>query len=314
MDPIIILWMCAGALILLAVLAVVSAFIMMNTIMKAKKLNYRDIYDWDTSFARGLPEYETEMDRRPFTLPVEDAEISGEVIVNPHPEGKVPKVAIICHGHTAQRASDLKYGWMFYEMGYHLIIFDQRYFGASTGKYCTLGMYEQKDVAALVAYARQQFGGNAFIGLHGESMGAASALLSLRWETPAFVVADCPFAKSKNLLRRLGMRYVWYIIYPALPIGRLIGRLRCGYDFMKVNPVEAVKETDVPICLIHGEEDTYIPPTHSKVMYSFCKNPLSELHLVPGAEHAMSICEDYEGYARILREFVRKVEAADGKV
>lgn len=310
-------WFLLILLILLFVFTLVSFFlgrIMINYIMQGKRKTYEIIRGQDAAYAEGFDDYENLWDRHPFILPTENAEISGEYILNPnHTEG-VNKVAVICHGHTVLRASDFKYARMFYRLGYHIVIFDERYFGESKAKYCTLGMMESRDIAAVIGYAREIFGEDAFIALHGESMGAASELLALKYTDVDLVIADCPFARSSTQLANVAKNRVGIMGKPAMFFARLIGIARAGYDFNKVNPIEAVADSNVPICYIHGLEDKYIPCIHSEDMFAVTKNPLSEIHLVPEARHALSVAVDFEGYVKILNDFVRKVEKESAKI
>jgi len=262
----------------------------------------------------GCPEcfedYDSRWERHPFELECYKAVISGEYIINPESAGERRRVAIICHGHTVSRTAALKYGRMFYQLGYNLIIFDERYFGKSKARNCTLGMHESQDVKRLMAFAREKFGEDCFIALHGESMGAATVLLTLAIERPELVVADCPFARPYTLMTYLTKKRISFI--PAahiLGMARVFGRAIFGYDMKAVNPVEAVEQSDVPICLIHGLCDTYVPCEHSSILYEACRNPESELHMVPGAGHARSYAIDLAGYEKIIGDFVRKVEA-----
>lgn len=288
--------------------------IMINIIMCGKRKTYELVKSQDSYCDECFNDYENLWERHPFTLPVENAVISGEYIINPNHRYNVNHVAIICHGHTVLRASDFKYAKMFYNLGYHTVIFDERYFGESHAKYCTLGFMESRDIAAVIRYTREIFGEDCFIAMHGESMGAASELKALEYESPDLVIADCPFSSSSKQLSLIAKRTVGIMKKPTMLCARIIGLVRAGYDFNKVNPIEAVRNTDVPICFIHGESDSYIPCSHSKEMFEVCKNPLSELHIVPGAEHALSVKTDFEGYINILTNFVRKVEKESEKV
>ncbi|MCR5153504.1 MAG: alpha/beta hydrolase [Lachnospiraceae bacterium] len=281
-----------------------------NMIMKAYQKPFEKQKESDIKYGFGdaYEDYDNLWERHPFTLERPGATLSCEYVVNKESTGGRKKVAIICHGHTVLRAADFKYGKMFYKMGYNLIFFDERYFGESTGEYCTLGMLESEDIAALIKEARRIFGKDAFIATHGESMGAASELLALAYEKPDLVVADCPFADTEMLVLNLAKKSVGPFAPYATLFARRIGIKRADYDLAKVNPIEAVKETDVPVCFIHGADDNYIPCGHSKGMYESCKNEDSELHLIPGADHAMSVAVDKAAYEKILRDFVTKIE------
>ena len=256
-------------------------------------------------------DYDNLWERHDFTLNTCKATISCEYIINPASAEGRKKVAIICHGHTVSRMTTLKYGRIFYNLGYNLIIFDERYFGKSEAKFCTLGMNESQDVKRIIAFARDTFGADCFLGLHGESMGGGTSMLLLDTETPDFVVADCPFGDTKKLMfyqleRRFRFRISRHITFA---VANAVCRIACGYDMRKINPIESVRTTDVPICFIHGAADVYVPCSHSKEMFDAVRNPDSELHIIPGAGHARSIALDREGYERIVKAFVEKIES-----
>ncbi|MBQ2894009.1 MAG: dienelactone hydrolase family protein, partial [Clostridia bacterium] len=80
------------------------------------------------------------------------------------------------------------------------------------------------------------------------------------------------------------------------------------YDFTKTVPINCVKNSNVPICFIHGASDTFIQPHHSVDMYNVCQNPNSELHLFDGAEHARSIAVDKPRYEQVVCDFIHKIE------
>ena len=96
-------------------------------------------------------------------------------------------------------------------------------------------------MAAIIAYVRQIFGQDCVIGLHGESMGAATALLTLKYETPDFVIADCPFADSKLLFAQWLKRNLHIPIGLIWPILRRRAKRKYDYDVESVCPIAAVQ-------------------------------------------------------------------------
>lgn len=253
-------------------------------------------------FTAALDAYDTQWDRHPFTLDRGDALISGEYILNP---AGCPKAAIICHGHTVNRIADLKYALMFYKLGFHIVLFDQRHFGASTGAISTLGYRETGDLAAVIAYTRSVFGEDCAIALHGESMGAATALMVLDREKPDLVIADCPFMDTEALIKKI-LRQMRVPANTVALLAELVAKHRYGYDIRAASPIRSVAMSDVPICLIHGDSDGLIPCDHSRKLYARCRNQKSELHVFPGADHACSVILDPKRYETIVREFVEK--------
>ncbi len=258
-------------------------------------------------FDEALRLYDEVWPREAFTLENEGAALSGEIIPAPR-TGERAKLVIVGHGHTVNRISSLKYARIFRELGYTVVLYDQRSFGRSTGDFCTLGEREARDLAAIAAMVKARFGEDCFLGLHGESMGAATALQALRLIRPAFVAADCPFADTEQLIRELVRKQLHVPAGLILPLLRAEGRRRFGYDPRRVCPREAVRASSVPVCLMHGEADTLIAPAHSESILSASRNPLSRLHLFPGADHAESIVVDRERYEALLTAFVRDVE------
>ena len=79
-----------------------------------------------------------------------------------------------------------------------------------------------------------------------------------------------------------------------------------GFDLTAASPLEAVTKTKLPILLIHGEEDRFVPCTMSKELYAAAPDHI-RLELFPGAGHGLSYLVDQERYERVVREFQQQV-------
>lgn len=252
-------------------------------------------------------DYDSEWNKQNFEVNGVHGKIRGEVVFN----GNAPysKVAVICHGHTWNRINSIKYAREFYRLGYSLVLYDHAYFGQSEGDFTTLGLYEKQDLNSVLTYVRGVFGKDAIVGLHGESMGAATVLLELGVRDDVdFVVADCPFSDTMKYYRELCTDLAHLPSFPIVDVANAVSKRKYGYDFNKVKPIDAVAGSAVPVCFIHGAADTFIRPHHSEDMYKVSASPLSELHLVAGAGHACSFKTDNAGYRKIVENFVVKVE------
>ncbi len=256
----------------------------------------------DNGFSDAIEDYENKWHKEAFTLERDNAVLYGEFIENPSRENKV---AIIAHGHTANRYNSIKYAKMFYEAGYQIILYDERSFGESTGDYSTLGEKESKDLAALIDMVNEKYHDPKII-LHGESMGAATVLLVNRYRKVDRIIADCPFCDSDMLF---GEFVVKNLHIPKLFITPILNRLALllyHYHIKETSPIKAIENCDVPICFIHGTSDNLIGLHHSKAMYDAVRNKDSELHLFEGADHAQSVVKDPERYKQIIRNFISK--------
>lgn len=283
-----------------------------NFIMKSPKMSKEDVYKADVGngFLQAFKDYEEKWEHHSFELKSDDAIIRGEYVVNPSDAGLKKHVAIISHGITARREADYKYGKIYYDLGYNLVIFDHRYFGESEAPYCTLGDKETGDLKQIIAYARSVFGKDCFLGLHGESMGAATCLMTLDTEKPDFVVADCPFCDLALQIHELASAQVGFLAKGAEKRARKIGLKRYNYDFTKVRPIDVIDDCKVPVCFMHGAEDKVIKCEHSKRLFEKCVNPLSRLFLYENTDHAYSIVTHPKLYAERVKEFVEAVENA----
>ena len=298
-------------LIILLVVAVVLLFIAfkcLNLVVKPicyteEQIRTNEIND---GFGDAVEAYETKWKREDLALERNGITISGEVITNPDAQNKV---AIILHGHTANRYASLKYAYMFYRKGYHVVIYDERHFGRSTGDFCTLGQEEALDLKMVYDYVKQIFSQDCLIALHGESMGAATSLLSLKYIRPDLVVADCPFCDSERLFNEFVIKNLHIPPVFVIPLVKVLASLLYDYHIDQVSPIEAVKQSDVPICFMHGTSDDLIDCDHSKQMYKVCKNPLSQLNLFEGAAHARSVFVDKKRYEEILYRFLDSCNA-----
>lgn len=305
-----------GALVLLAGAYLILAAVVAKGTLKAATRpvahTLSEARDFQTKYENmDYDDYDRVWRKQPFEVDGKQGKLRGEVIFNDTASHAPVKVAVICHGHTWNRINSLKYARIFLAKGYNVVIYDHAYFGLSDGNFTTLGYYERHDLSAVLDYTRALFGKDAFVVLHGESMGAVTVLceLSLRSDIGA-VIADCPFDSTYTYFRELCVKATHLPSFPIVDFSDVMSKRKYGYDFAAVNPIDDVRQSNVPICFIHGASDKFISPHHSQDMYKQSQNPLSELHLVPNAGHARSYHADNVAYAAIVGDFLDKVERA----
>lgn len=292
----------------LAICAII-AFIILKMITRPQSSTIEDmrkqqIRDEHINF----DEYDNKWNKKSFELDGLHGKLRGQVIYNPHNTNQPSHVAIICHGHSVNHISSIKYATIFYNLGFNVIIYDHCYHGKSEGEFTTLGFYERHDLSTVIDYARETFGKNCILALHGESMGAATVLTELGLRSDIdLIIADCPFSNTFNYYRELFVEKTHLPSFPIVQMIAFLAKMKYDYDFSKVNPIDDVKQSNVPICFIHGKADSFINYHHSVDMYNVAQNQLSELHLIDKAEHACSFLVDNDNYKKIVRDFVAKV-------
>lgn len=211
---------------------------------------------------------------------------------------------IFCHGVTENKMSSVKYMNLFIERGFNAIIYDQRRHGESGGKTTSYGFYEKFDLKAVVDWLKADKGANLFLGIHGESMGAATMLQYAGFleDSADFYIADCPYS---NFEEQLAYRVKAEVKLPPqmmLPIARLFLKIRDHYPLKEVSPISAVENIEKPILFIHSKKDDYILPDMTEKLFTRKKGP-KQLYLAENGVHARSLMENREEYAKVLDEF-----------
>ncbi|MGB2580406.1 MAG: alpha/beta fold hydrolase [Minisyncoccia bacterium] len=165
------------------------------------------------------------------------------------------KTIVLLHGYPADKG-DILPSLAFLNDKYNLFLFDFRYFGQSEGLYSTAGAKETDDLVAAIKYLRSR--GNTEIGVFGFSMGGAVALMvaSQMPEIKA-VISEASYARLDLMARELYRLPV--INYPLAWLTELWAKLFIGININKVAPIDAVKNIQVPILIIHSKDDEVIP-------------------------------------------------------
>lgn len=210
-----------------------------------------------------------------------------------------------CHGYKSDAVRDFCGGSRIsFEMGHNLLLIDQRAHGKSDGRTISFGIRERCDVLDWIAYANRRFGDQIPIYLYGVSMGGATVLMASGLDLPENVkgiVADCPYSSPAAIIRKVCVDRGLppRPLFPLLRLGALLyGRFRMTAE---ASAVEAVKRTTVPILIIHGEDDRFVPCSMSQEIQA--ANPaMVKLVLFPGAGHALSYIIDGEEYKRVVNE------------
>ncbi len=212
------------------------------------------------------------------------------------------------HGYRGNAIREYSGGYgMAMSMGYNAIVVDERAHGKSEGHTITFGVKERYDVLDWVAYTRERFGQDVKTILSGVSMGAATVLMASDLDLPDNVVAitaDCSYSDPGAIIRKVcrDIKIPGWLAYPFVVLGGLIwGR----FALWQSSPVKSVAGAKVPIHLIHGEDDRFVPCEMSREILAACTGK-ARLVTIPNAGHGLSYLVDRPKYEAVFTAFLKE--------
>ena len=218
------------------------------------------------------------------------------------------KWVLVLHGYTGWKEEMYPFARWYHEEGYHVIVPDLRCQGESEGDFIGMGWTDHYDCTLWIDYILSQ-DADACIVIHGQSMGAATALMmtgedSLSNHVVA-VVADSSYTDAYSMFGDKVKEWFYLPAFPLVDSARLVLQLRGGYDLMDASALNAVTKSNTPTLFIHGASDAMISVQMSKDLYeaAACEK---ELLIIDGAGHAQAQDKEPEVYYGTIRNFIEK--------
>jgi hypothetical protein len=100
-------------------------------------------------------------------------------------------------------------------------------------------------------------------------------------------------------------------IFPSLPLADFMTTILSGMSFNSVSPVRDMAEIKLPVLLIHGENDHYVPPQMCKDLYAGKVEGIRSIYLAPNASHADPFMVNREEFTLKVRSFLEKIGMLD---
>lgn len=216
------------------------------------------------------------------------------------------------HGYRGEAVRDMAGGnRVAREHGQNTLVVDQRAHGKSGGNVTTFGVKERQDCLTWARYAAERFGLQTPVILSGVSMGAATVLMAADLELPENVVgiiADCGYTSPEAIIREVGRARhypqgaVWWLVKTG---ARLFGHVDLG----SCGAISTVRKSEVPVLLIHGDADRYVPVRMSRELYAAAKEAgvPARLEIFRGGAHGISYLTDVRRYTDIEAAFTSQL-------
>lgn len=216
------------------------------------------------------------------------------------PNNKSEEVIVVMHGYPADKANLLLIA-KFLNKDFNVFLFDFRSFGKSEGKYTTAGYLEKNDLLGVIEYLEKERHVTG-IGLYGFSMGGAVSLMTSHQNIKA-IITDSTYSKLENMVFHM-YRGFYVFKFPLFYLTKLYGTLFLGINISNVNPIDDIKGLNVPILIIHAENDSQIPVGESLSLHN--ANKKSQLWIIKEADHGATYAINPEQYEKIVMDFFKR--------
>ena len=268
---------------------------------KIKKTSFGKYYDYIVTSDRWLKEHNAK------DICIQSADglmLHGLWIPAEHPRGTV----LFAHGYRSTYLVDFGAAFSFYHArGMNLLIPDQRAHGKSQGRYITFGVKESEDMKRWIAYHNSHFQ-NIPIVLCGISMGASTMLFLADQNLASNVcgiIADCGFSSPKEIICEVFRRVIHLPPAPSVWVADVLARIFAKFSLYEKDTRKILKNSKLPILMVHGKEDGFVPCKMSEDACAVCAGE-KQLLLVDDADHGLSFIKDPDSYMSLVETFLDK--------
>ncbi len=221
------------------------------------------------------------------------------------PSGKNSgKYVIFCHGYKGKVQWSATFLLKILDMGYSVLAPDARAHGESEGKYVGMGWLERRDIVKWVEYLVEQ-DPNARIALGGISMGGATVMMTVGEDLPSNVVCaieDCGYSSVWEEFAQQ-VKTMLLPVFPIMYVTEIMARVFAKYSLKEASAVNQLKKCKIPMLLIHGEADAFVP---FRMYEEVCGAVSTEKQCMsfPGAGHGESYKSDPDRYWPAFKQFL----------
>ena len=218
------------------------------------------------------------------------------------------KWALLIHSYRSSHIFMNPYAVEYRARGYNTVQPDNRAHGRSGGKWIGMGYLDQFDILCWIRYILKK-DPDAEIVLHGVSMGA-SALMMLSGqkglpESIKVIIADSGYTSASDYLSwKLKQRF-HLPPFPVIPITNISFKIAAGYYMKDASAIEAIKKNNIPILIIHGEDDQTVPVEDAYRLFDAASGR-KDLFIVAKTGHGEAVNVVPEAYWNKVWDFIKE--------
>ena len=141
------------------------------------------------------------------------------------------------------------------------------------------------------------------------SMGASTVLFAANDPLPENVkgiIGDCGFSSPREIIAHVYKKATRFPAWPVLWATELAARLVAGFSLTEKDSRVTLANTKLPILLVHGKADDFVPCYMSQQGYEACTSK-KDIVLVDNATHGLSFLVGTQQCMTALRKFVSEL-------
>lgn len=215
-------------------------------------------------------------------------------------------VVVVMHGWGGNAAMMLPLLRPLHTAGLAVLLIDARCHGRSDeDDFASLPRFAE-DIDQALAWLQQcPHADPRRIALVGHSVGAGAVLLAAsRRDDVSAVVSLAAFSHPVAMMRR----FLAHKRVPFLPVGWLVLRYVehvIGHRFDDIAPVTSISRIRCPTLLVHGAEDTTVPPSEAALIHAARRGEHVRLRIIAGSHDDFGDPKDIAGEIVALTTFLR---------
>lgn len=234
-----------------------------------------------------------------FTLHSGDVTLRGWMFL---PDQAPAGLVVYLHGKDANRWGGDRAARHLVKQGFAVLAYDQRAHGHSGGEFCTYGHYEVEDLKRALDQV-----GITPVYVVGESMGAAVALQAATSDRRiGGVVAAASFSDLDTIVRE---RAPFFYDEEQVKAAIQAAEREAGFHFSEISPARSAEALQIPVLLIHGDDDRFTGLEHSRRILKRLRHD-KRLVIATGVGHADVLGHDV--LWEIISGWISGVAAGEG--
>jgi len=218
-------------------------------------------------------------------------------------------VVILVHGIRGNYFDLMPVAFRYLKDGYNVIMYNQRQSGQTGGKNSTFGLYEKFDLEEVATVVRRMYR-DGKVGVHGFSMGAATAIMQSELNEQNslvdFYILDAPFHTMASVVEMSIRNEQTTKIPPGFVAfsGDAYLRLRNRVSYKDIAPLSVIHHSTCPILLIHGEKDIVTCSDGSRQLFAAISHNKRRLEIFPEGGHCTNHTEYEDDYFERVHRFI----------